>query len=169
MKAIGIVSGNVRSGTSAAMRVFRDAGFSILEDNHRIPDESNPLGYHEFSRVQGLRNYDASWLSQAEGSIVKILPVELIYTLPITHQYQVIFMIRDCRESAESFYKMLFLKGKVRMPKSDFVERWSHRMFTARQNVSRYMEMLPQVFSVLRVEQSLLDSSSELMIRHMRL
>jgi hypothetical protein len=169
MKAIGIVSGNVRSGTSAAMRVFRDAGFSILEDNHRIADESNPLGYHEFSGVQGLRNYDASWLNQAEGSIVKLLPVELIYTLPITRQYQVIFMIRDCRESAKSFYKMLSRKGKVRLQEPDFVERWSHRLFTARENVSRYMEMLPEVFFVLRVEQSLLDSSSELMIRHRRL
>lgn len=51
-----IVTGSVRSGTSAMMKALHDAGVKVLFDDEKKPaDISNPNGYFEYPQVNKLR------------------------------------------------------------------------------------------------------------------
>ena len=53
-KAIVIVSGLPRSGTSMAMKMLEGGGIPILADGIRTADISNPKGYYEYEPVKEL-------------------------------------------------------------------------------------------------------------------
>ena len=56
-----IVTGNVRSGTSAMMRTLHNAGINVLfDDEKRPPDPSNPNGYFEYPEVASLKSCNDS-------------------------------------------------------------------------------------------------------------
>lgn len=106
-----IVSGLPRSGTSMMMAMLEVGGVPLLTDGERVPDDDNPKGYFEFERVKKLQEGDVSWLSEAQGKAVKVISY-LLFKLPDTHQYQVIFILRNLDEILSSQKKMLLHRGE---------------------------------------------------------
>jgi len=109
--SITIVSGLPRSGTSMMMQLLNAGGLPALTDGIRRSDIDNPRGYYEFERVKQIKQ-DASWLSQAEGKVVKMV-FSLLYDLPTDRHYQVILMRRNMQEILASQQSMLERLGKT--------------------------------------------------------
>ena len=108
---ITIVSGIPRSGTSMVMQMLVAGGMPALTDQVRLPDENNPRGYFEYTRVKSLRN-DTSWLDEAIGKSLKVIHL-LLAELPEDRRYRVIFIKRDLNEVVESQTKMLTRAGRT--------------------------------------------------------
>jgi len=109
-KAITIVSGLPRSGTSMMMKILEAGGMEVLTDNIRTADEDNPRGYYEFERVKEL-DEDRGWLKEAEGKVVKVISA-LLDKLPTDYEYKIIFMHRKMDEILASQKKMLERRGE---------------------------------------------------------
>ncbi len=92
------------------MRMLDAGGIPALTDNVRRADEDNPRGYYEFEPVKQTRQ-DPSWLAQARGKVVKMV-YRLLYDLPATHTYHVVFMRRNLQEVIKSQDVMLTRKGR---------------------------------------------------------
>ena len=93
---ITVVSGLPRSGTSMMMRALDAGGIPALSDNSRAADIDNPFGYFEYEPVKALRR-QAGWLEAARGHCVKII-YRLLYDLPDTLPYRIVFMERNLDE-----------------------------------------------------------------------
>jgi len=104
-----IVSGLPRSGTSMMMRMLEAGGVPVLTDGVRKANSDNPFGYYEFEPVKTLKR-DSSWLPDACGKAVKMVYL-LLYDLPATSRYKVIFMHRNLRETLASQQVMLARNG----------------------------------------------------------
>jgi hypothetical protein len=104
-----IVSGLPRSGTSMMMRMLEQSGVPLLVDHIRQADEDNPNGYFEFEAVKTTKQ-DPSWLKESEGKAVKMV-YRLLYDLPKTRSYRVLFMRRDLKEVLASQKVMLQRNG----------------------------------------------------------
>jgi hypothetical protein len=102
---ITVVSGLPRSGTSMMMQMLDAGGIPALTDHAREADEDNLRGYYELDAVKRTKQ-DASWLSDAPGKAVKLIYM-LLYDLPPTYQYRVIFMERELDEVLASQQSML--------------------------------------------------------------
>ena len=100
-----IVSGLPRSGTSMMMQMLDAAGLPLMTDEQRQPDENNPLGYYEYEPVKGIAR-ESKWLDNSKGKVVKIIS-QLLYFLPASHKYKIIYMNRDLDEVLISQQKML--------------------------------------------------------------
>jgi hypothetical protein len=109
-KAIIIVSGLPRAGTSMMMKMLESAGLEILTDNLRTANENNPKGYYEFERVKQLKAGDFDWLPLAQGKVVKVISALLEY-LPNRYEYKIIFMRRSMDEILSSQRQMLVRDG----------------------------------------------------------
>ena len=109
-----VVSGLPRSGTSLMMQMLERGGFEVVTDRIREADTDNPRGYYEFERVKKIRS-DRAWLPDARGKAVKMIS-QLLYDLPDTEQYRVIFMDRDFDEMLRSQEKMLHRLGRAAAP-----------------------------------------------------
>lgn len=109
-KAITIVSGLPRSGTSMMMKMLEAGGLEILTDEVRTADDDNPKGYYEFERVKQLEE-DKAWLPDAQGKGVKIITA-LLRHLPPDYRYKVIFMRRHMEEILASQRQMLINRGE---------------------------------------------------------
>jgi len=103
--AIVVVTGHPRSGTSLMMQMLEAAGVSILRDNDRPGDVSNPNGYYELAAVKSTAR-DSTWVDGAPGHAVKVIHA-LLPHLPRDRSYRVILMQRDLREVIESQARML--------------------------------------------------------------
>ena len=68
-------------------------------------DTDNPKGYYEFEKVKKIKQ-DASWLPETRGKAFKMVS-QLLYDLPASEKYRVIFMNRDLDEMLVSQEKML--------------------------------------------------------------
>ena len=111
-KAVVVVSGLPRSGTSMAMKMLEAGGLEVVTDGARTADEDNPKGYFEDDRVLAHAEVeDKSWLRQARGSAVKIISY-LLRHLPSDNNYKVLFMRRDISEVLASQAKMLTRRGE---------------------------------------------------------
>ena len=115
--AIIIVSGLPRSGTSLMMQMLANGGMEVVTDNIRTPDTDNPRGYFEFERVKKIKQ-DASWLPQARGKAVKMVS-QLLYDLPSSERYRIIFMERNMEEMLDSQEKMLQRLGRKPSPREE--------------------------------------------------
>src|SRR5215831_9568270 len=102
---ITVVSGLPRSGTSMMMRMLEAGGMPVLTDNLRQADADNPRGYYEYERIKQLKT-DSSWLKDIQGMAVKMV-YRLLYELPETHKYRVLFMKRNLEEVVASQEVML--------------------------------------------------------------
>lgn len=111
---ITIVSGLPRSGTSLMMQMLDQGGFPVLTDQIRAADPDNPNGYLEYEPVKNTRD-DRSWLADARGKVVKLVS-PLLYDLPATENYRVIFMERDLDEVLASQEKMLHRLNRPAVP-----------------------------------------------------
>jgi hypothetical protein len=110
-----IVSGLPRSGTSLMMQMLSHGGLEVLTDNVRTADVDNPRGYYELEQAKRVRA-DASWLPEARGKVVKMVS-QLLYDLPPTERYRVIFMERDLEEMLASQERMLQRLGRAAAPR----------------------------------------------------
>jgi hypothetical protein len=112
-----IVSGLPRSGTSLMMQMLDRGGVEAVTDVIREADVDNPRGYYEFERVKQVKG-DASWIPEVRGKAVKMVS-QLLYDLPASEQYRVIFMERDLDEVLVSQEKMLARLGRPAGPRDE--------------------------------------------------
>jgi hypothetical protein len=109
-----IVSGLPRSGTSLMMQMLDQGGLPVVTDNIRTADTDNPRGYYEYEQVKKIKQ-DTSWLPTTRGKVFKMIS-QLLYDLPATEQYRIIFMERDMDEMLRSQDKMLERFGRKGAP-----------------------------------------------------
>jgi hypothetical protein len=112
---IVIVSGLPRSGTSLMCQMLDNGGIEVVTDGVRSPDTDNPRGYYELEKVKKIKQ-DASWLPETRGKAFKMVS-QLLYDLPRTEHYRVIFMQRDLDETLASQEKMLERLGRPAAPR----------------------------------------------------
>jgi hypothetical protein len=120
---IVIVSGLPRSGTSLMMQLLDAGGIPIVTDNIRTADTDNPRGYCEFEKVKSVKT-DASWLPEIRGKVVKMVS-QLLYDLPATERYKVVFMERDLDEVLASQEKMLVRLGRPTAPREQMARAFT--------------------------------------------
>jgi hypothetical protein len=102
---ITVVSGLPRSGTSLMMQMLSAGGMPILTDGERTPDADNPRGYCEWEPAKLLpKNPDL--IGQAEDKAVKVIS-QLLFALPPSHRYRVLFMRRPLEEVVASQAEMI--------------------------------------------------------------
>ncbi|MDR3621580.1 MAG: sulfotransferase [Paludisphaera borealis] len=121
---ITIVSGLPRSGTSLMMQMLAQGGVEVVTDNIRTSDIDNPRGYYEFEQVKKLKE-DASWLPETRGKGFKMVS-QLLYDLPPSETYRIVFMRREFEEMLASQEKMLERLGRPAAPRDEI-----QRAFTA--------------------------------------
>jgi hypothetical protein len=102
---ITIVSGVPRSGTSVMMQMLVAGGLMPLADGQRGADLNNPRGYFEWEKAKSLPR-EPALIAEAEGKVVKVISM-LLFSLPNTFSYKVIFMERALAEVAASQAAML--------------------------------------------------------------
>jgi len=112
-----VVSGLPRCGTSLMMQMLANGGIEVVADHIRCADTDNPRGYYEFERVKKIKD-DASWLPDARGKAVKMVS-QLLYDLPPSERYRIIFMERDMDEMLDSQEKMLKRLGRKATPREE--------------------------------------------------
>jgi hypothetical protein len=112
---IVIVSGLPRSGTSLMMQMLGNGGLEVVTDHLRAPDTDNPRGYFELEKVKRIKQ-DASWLPATRGKVFKMVS-QLLYDLPPTERYRIVFMERDLDEMLASQEKMLLRLGRPSAPR----------------------------------------------------
>lgn len=78
------------------MAMLKAGGMDLFVDDERPPDRHNPKGYFEHSAVKHVGR-SREWIEEAEGRAVKIVS-PLLFDLPRSRSYRVIFMLRDVRE-----------------------------------------------------------------------
>ncbi len=113
--AIVIVSGLPRSGTSLMMQMLDGGGVAVVTDHIRTADTDNPRGYYEFEQVKAIKR-DTAWLPTMRGKAFKMVS-QLLYDLPPTETYRIIFMERDLDEVLQSQEKMLTRLGRTPAPR----------------------------------------------------
>ncbi|HUF61509.1 MAG TPA: alkaline phosphatase family protein [Verrucomicrobiales bacterium] len=110
-ESVQIVTGLPRAGTSMLMQMLVAGGLEPLRDDQRPPDENNPRGYFELSKIKGLAR-DAAWLGpEGRGKVVKIV-APLIPLLPRDLRCQVVFIHRNLDEIVASQQAMLQRLGR---------------------------------------------------------
>ncbi|HKI21569.1 MAG TPA: sulfotransferase domain-containing protein [Isosphaeraceae bacterium] len=115
-KHVIIVSGLPRSGTSLMMQMLDQGGVEVVTDNIRSADTDNPRGYYELEQVKKIKN-DVSWLPATRGKAFKMVS-QLLYELPPTERYRIIFMERNLHEMLVSQEKMLARLNKPAAPRA---------------------------------------------------
>jgi RNase adaptor protein for sRNA GlmZ degradation len=111
-----IVSGLPRSGTSLMMQMLENGGVQVVTDHIRTADTDNPRGYYEYENVKKIKQ-DVSWLPETRGKAFKMVS-QLLYELPSSQKYRIIFMERDMDEMLVSQEKMLARLGKPAAPRA---------------------------------------------------
>jgi hypothetical protein len=118
-----VVSGLPRSGTSLMMQMLDSGGVPVVTDNVRTADTDNPRGYYEFEQVKTIQR-DASWLPAMRGKAFKMVS-QLLYDLPSSETYKVLFMERDLDETLLSQEKMLTRLGRTAAPREQMLRAYT--------------------------------------------
>ena len=124
--AIIVVSGLPRSGTSLMMQMLDKGGLEVMTDNIRTADTDNPRGYYEFEQVKKIKD-DQTWLPGARGKVVKMVS-QLLYDLPASESYRVIFMERDLDEVLASQEKMLARLSRPAVPREQMKRSFTRHL-----------------------------------------
>ena len=91
------------------MQMLAAGGMPILTDGERTPDTDNPRGYCEWEPIKLLPK-DPTLIEQAEGKAVKAIS-QLLFALPLSHEYRIVFMQRPLREVVASQEEMIRRRG----------------------------------------------------------
>jgi hypothetical protein len=134
-----IVSGLPRSGTSLMMQMLESGGVEVVTDHIRAADTDNPRGYYEFEKVKRLKQ-DASWLPASRGKAFKMVS-QLLYDLPATERYRIIFMERDPEEMLRSQEKMLERMGRKAAPREEMKRSYTLHLDRLREWLGRQRNM----------------------------
>jgi hypothetical protein len=121
-----IVSGLPRSGTSAMMQMLDQGGIEVVTDCIRAADTDNPRGYYEFEKVKKIKA-DATWLPDTRGKAFKMVS-QLLYDLPKTERYRIIFMERNVDEMLTSQEQMLQRLGKPVAPREEIKRLYAEHL-----------------------------------------
>ena len=142
-----VVAGLPRSGTSLVLRMLEAGGLPVLTDRLRQPDADNPRGYYEFEPVKRTAK-DSSWVTLARGKAVKVV-YRLLYELPASDSYRVLFLRRRMSEVYASQETMLTRGGKPREPMTEdrFVQVFTEEL----RRVQDWLGRQPN-FAVLEVD-----------------
>ncbi len=140
-----IVSGLPRSGTSLMMQLLDKGGIEVVTDHIRTADTDNPRGYYEFERVKKVKQ-DPSWLPAVRGKAVKMVS-QLLYDLPATERYRIIFMERHLGEVLDSQEKMLLRLGREAAPRTEMTKAYTLHLDRLQSWLAKQANM-----AVLRVE-----------------
>jgi hypothetical protein len=89
----------------------------VVTDAIRAADVDNPRGYFELEKVKKIRD-DPSWLPGARGKAFKMVS-QLLYDLPASERYRIVFMERDLDEMLASQAKMLARLGREPAPRDE--------------------------------------------------
>lgn len=142
-KTFVLVSGLPRSGTSLMMQMLEAGGVRILSDGQRRADVDNPKGYYEWEPIKQIGKkpelLDADGL---DGCAIKCISM-LLQSLPLKHNYKVIFMTRPIDEVATSQRKMverLATKGA----ELD-AEQLQRGLAAHRNEISRWLKSVPHM------------------------
>ena len=108
---ITVVSGLPRSGTSMMMQMLGAGGIDVVTDDVRKADEDNPRGYFELEHVKKLKENN-DWLAGCRGKAVKVISL-LLFDLPSSYHYKIIFMQRNMFEVLASQKVMLKRRGEI--------------------------------------------------------
>jgi hypothetical protein len=106
---ITIVSGLPRSGTSLMMQMLAAGGMTVLSDGERTADADNPRGYLEWERIK-LLPQQPDCIAEAEDKVVKVIS-QLLFALPSSHDYRIVFMERALAEVVASQAEMIRRRG----------------------------------------------------------
>jgi hypothetical protein len=98
------------------MQMLKSGGIEVVTDHLRTADADNPRGYFEFEAVKDIQQ-DASWLPEARGKAVKMISM-LLFHLPPTEHYRVLFMDRDLDEVLQSQEAMLQRLNREAAPRN---------------------------------------------------
>ncbi|HMF14182.1 MAG TPA: sulfotransferase [Gemmataceae bacterium] len=139
-----IVSGLPRSGTSLLMQMLDRGGLEVVTDNIRAADTDNPRGYYEYEQVKKIKQ-DASWLPATRGKVFKMIS-QLLYDLPASERYRIVFMERDFDEMLRSQEKMLARLNRKGAPPDQIKQSYSLHLERLRAWLSQQPSM--QVLSV---------------------
>ena len=123
---IVVVSGLPRSGTSLMMQMLDRGGMQIVTDQLRTADIDNPRGYYEFEKVKQIKR-DDSWLSETRGKAFKMIS-QLLYDLPTSERYRILFMRREIDEVLESQEKMLARLGRPAAPREQIRKAYEQHL-----------------------------------------
>src|SRR5258708_1084230 len=110
-----IVSGLPRSGTSLMMQMLDNGGVEVVTDGIRSADADNPRGYYEFEQVKTTEG-EGCWVAGRGGKALKMVS-QLLYDLPSSETYRILFMERDLDETLLSQEKMLARLGRTAAPR----------------------------------------------------
>lgn len=161
-----LVSGLPRSGTSMMMKMLEAGGIEIVTDHVRTADDDNPKGYYELEKVKHLQN-DARWMHYMRGKALKVVS-SLLFYVPLSLPYKVIFMRRAIGEILASQKKMLDSRGEDSNTITDDVLRQKYEThlekiqewIKARRNVEclylEYVEILKDPLDSARAVQEFL-------------
>ena len=139
-----IVSGLPRSGTSLMMQMLDHGGVEVVTDNIRTADTDNPRGYYEFEQVKKIER-DTTWLPATRGKAFKMVS-QLLYDLPPTETYRVLFMERDLEEMLASQEKMLARLGRPCAPREQMKRSYALHL----ERLHGWLSQQPH-FALLRV------------------
>jgi hypothetical protein len=140
-RAIVIVSGLPRSGTSMMMQMLAAGGIQAYTDRRRQADEDNPRGYFEHDQATNLHR-DAAWLPKVRGKAVKIVAHLLPY-LPPGEQYRIVFLHRNLEHVVASQRAML---ERLKRPGANLPDEDLRRTFTRQLvEVQRWLHRTPEV------------------------
>lgn len=144
---ITIVSGLPRSGTSLMMQMLDAGGLPVLSDGERKADTDNPKGYLEWERIKQLPK-DPSLIAEAEGKVVKVIS-QLILSLPMNHEYRIVFTQRPLPEVLKSQDEMLRRRGNADsiLPDTSLIEEAFQRHLV---DVNKWLAGKPNV-QIMRV------------------
>jgi hypothetical protein len=142
---IVIVSGLPRSGTSLMCQMLDNGGLEVVTDSLRTPDADNPRGYYELEKVKKIKE-DASWLPETRGKAFKMVS-QLLFHLPATERYRVIFLRRDIDEILASQEKMLARLGRGAAPRDQIRPAFVAHL----DRILNWLEGQPQ-FALLKVD-----------------
>src|SRR5947209_15332153 len=136
---ITIVSGLPRSGTSLMMQMLHGGGVEVVTDHVRTADTDNPRGYYEYEQVKKIKT-DTSWLPATRGKAFKMVS-QLLYDLPGSERYRILFMERDLDEVLLSQEKMLQRLGRPAAPRHEMTQAFTLHL----ERLQRWLEQQPHL------------------------
>ncbi len=134
------------------MQMLHRGGIPAVTDEIRTADTDNPRGYFEFERVKTTKG-DPSWLPAARGKVVKMVS-SLLYDLPSTESYRIVFMRREIDEILESQEKMLARLSRTAAPRDQMKQSFAIHL-------DRLFKWLPA-----QTQMRFLEVSYNQMLRH---
>ena len=92
------------------MQMLAAGGLTPLTDGIRTADDDNPRGYYEWEKIKQISS-DPGLIAQGEGKLVKVIS-SLLLSLPIDHEYRIVFMRRPTPQVVASQAEMIRRQGR---------------------------------------------------------